>query len=157
MIYDQISNIARYRGLFRGLDVLIDWLGDNDYKALPVGRTTIDGDNVFANVQDASTHEFADARFEVHHRYMDVQVDVDGREAFSVAQSPLTNPTPFDAEKDFGLGDAARHVEGDLDDDRFVVYLAGEPHMPNLAFPGDGVRQIKKICFKVIADEFYQA
>ena len=27
--------------------------------------------------------------------------------------------------------------------------------MPNVAFPGDGKRAIKKICFKVIENEFF--
>ena len=155
MIYDKIANIGRYRGVQRGLDVLIDWLEHNDYHTLETGRHDILGDKVFANVQEPETRHAADARFEVHRRYMDVQVDVNGRESFRVAQAPLTDETAFDEGNDFGLGDAASYVEGDLDDDRFVVYMVGEPHMPNVEFPGDGIKTIKKICFKVIENEFF--
>lgn len=155
MIYDQIANIERYRGLQKGIDVLIDWLKDNDYKALPVGRTDILGDKVFANVQEPTTREVSEARFESHRRYMDLQVDVEGREAFRVGQGAVTNRTEFDEANDIDFCDTEGYVQGDLDDDRFVVYMVGEPHMPNVAFPGDGKRAIKKICFKVIENEFF--
>ena len=55
MIYDGLDVIERYRGLSRGLDVLIDWLGKNDPKDLPLGKTEIDGSRVFANVMEAKT------------------------------------------------------------------------------------------------------
>lgn len=155
MILDQIQNIGRYRGFSRGLDVLIDWLGAHDCAELEVGRHDILGDKVFANVQAPTTRPASEAHFETHARYMDVQVDVNGREAFRVAQGETVVVTPFDAGDDFGLCDAERFVEADLDESRFVVFLVGEPHMPTLEFPGDGAQPIKKICFKVLADEFF--
>lgn len=152
MIYDEISQIGRYRGLFKGLDVLIDWLAENDYKALPVGTTPILGEKVYASVQTPTTLPASEKRFETHQRYMDVQVDVEGREAFRVGQGAYDVSQPYDAGSDIDFGDAERFVQGDLDCDRFVLYLVGEPHMPNVEFPGDGSRDIKKICFKVAID-----
>lgn len=151
MIYDEIEHIDRYRGLYRNLDTLIAWLGEHDYRALPVGRTDIDGDAVFANVQECTTRHAADARFETHRRYLDVQVDVEGREAFRIGQGTLTERTPFDEGHDIDFCDAERWVAGDLDEGRFAIYLTGEAHMPNVEFPGDGIRPLKKICFKVLA------
>ena len=153
MIYDEIAQIGRYRGLYKGLDVLIDWLESNDYTALPVGITPILGDKVYANVQAPTTQPMSEKRFETHQRYMDVQVDVEGREAFCVGQGAYTVTQNYDAENDIDFGDAERYVQGDLDCGRFVVYLVGEPHMPNVEFPGDGPRELKKICFKVAIDE----
>lgn len=37
MIYDGMAGVERYGGLYRGFDVLIDWLGKNDYRALEAG------------------------------------------------------------------------------------------------------------------------
>lgn len=155
MIYDQIKNVARYRGFSRGFDVLIDWLGENDCMSLPVGLHDILGDKVFASVQEVETRALADNRFEVHRRYLDLQVDVNGREAFRVGQGSRHDLDPFDSKADFGLLDMDGAIEGDLDDGRFAVFLTGEPHMPNLQFPGDGPRAIKKVCFKILADEFF--
>lgn len=72
MIYDGLDAIGLYRGLTRGLDVLIDWLGKNDPADLPIGITEIDGKRVYANVMDASTRHERDARFETHRKYLDV-------------------------------------------------------------------------------------
>ncbi len=69
MIYDGVGAIARYRGLSRGFDALIDRLEANDPAALPLGRAEIDGERVFANVMEATTRRAADARFEVHHGF----------------------------------------------------------------------------------------
>lgn len=152
MILDELAHIDRYRGLNPNLDTLIDWLGGHDCRELPLGRTDIDGDRVYANVQEVETRRVEDARFETHRHYLDVQVDLAGREAFRIGQGELTGRTAYDDTHDIDFCDAERFVEGDLDSGRFAIYLVGEAHMPNLAFPGDGVRQIKKICFKVLAE-----
>lgn len=155
MIIDQLANIGRYRGMTRGLDVLIDWLAANDFRALECGSHPILGAKVFANVMEPTTRPLEGARYEVHERYFDVQVDARGREAFKVAQGEPLNAAPFDAEQDFALLDATSSLDGDLDEGRFAVFVPGEPHMPTLQFAGDGARPIKKICFKVIADKYF--
>ena len=45
---------------------------------------------------------------------------------------------------------------GDLADDKFALFVAGEPHMPTLEFPGDGAQPVKKICFKLLADAYWE-
>lgn len=155
MIIDQIDNIDRYRGFAKGLDILIDWMAAHDFKALEVGSHPIMGKKVFANVMEPTTRPLDDAHYEVHARYYDVQVDVRGREAFKVAQGETTQVKEFDAAEDFGLLDAEACIDGDLDEGRFAIFVPGEAHMPTLQFPGDGAQPIKKICFKVVADAFF--
>ena len=95
MIYDGLGAIGLYRGLSRGLDVLIDWLGQNDPADLPLGITQIDGNRVYANVMNASTKYEKDARFETHRKYMDVQIDLEGAEGVyphATTNSGATNP-----------------------------------------------------------------
>lgn len=50
MIYGALGDIEEYRGMLKGLDVLIDWLEENDPAELEVGSHPILGDKVFANV-----------------------------------------------------------------------------------------------------------
>ena len=50
MIYGALGDIEEYRGMLKGLDVLIDWLEENDPAQLEVGSHPILGDKVFANV-----------------------------------------------------------------------------------------------------------
>lgn len=102
MIYDGLDVIERYRGLSRGLDVLIDWLGKNDPKDLPLGRTEIDGSRVFANVMEAKTKRREDARFEFHHRYADVQIDLEGEERFFTTPGATDVTVEYDETADKG-------------------------------------------------------
>ena len=155
MIVDNIEHIDRYRGFAKGLDALIDWLASNDFRALEAGRHDILGDKVYANAMEPTTRPVSEAHYEVHARYYDVQVDVRGREAFKVAQGEGTQITPFNVEEDFGLLDAPSCIDGDLDEGRFAIFVPGEAHMPTLQFGNDGAQPIKKICFKVIADAFF--
>ena len=90
MIYGALGDIEEYRGMLKGLDVLIDWLEENDPAELEVGSHPILGDKVFANVMAPTTRPEAEAHYETHQRYHDLQIDVEGREAFKVATGSLT-------------------------------------------------------------------
>ncbi len=159
MIYDGLGAIGRYRGLTKGLDVLIDWLSQNDPAELPLGITEIDEKRVFANVMNTKTRTFEDARFEVHRKYMDVQIDLEGAECFKTTPGATVASDEFDVagDKDYcheatGNDDL---LDGTLEGGHFVVFMVGEPHMPNLVTEGAEVGPLKKICFKVVADEFW--
>ena len=159
MIYDGLSEIGRYRGLYKGLDVLISWLEEHDPYALEPGRHEILGSKVFANVMDTKTRLPEDASYEVHRRYLDVQMDVEGCECFKTTSSATVPLGEFDVEGDGGLceiaSEEAIELEGSLGHGRFAVFVVGEPHMPNLACPGERPGSLRKICFKVLDDRFW--
>ena len=100
MIYGALGDIEEYRGMLKGLDVLIDWLEENDPAELEVGSHQILGDKVFANVMAPTTRPEAEAHYETHQRYHDLQIDVEGREAFKVATGSLTLVQEFDEKDD---------------------------------------------------------
>lgn len=60
MIYGALGDIEEYRGMLKGLDVLIDWLEENDPAKLEVGSHPILGDKVFANVMAPTTRPEAE-------------------------------------------------------------------------------------------------
>ncbi len=144
MLFDTMSNLPRYLGLSANLDTAIRWLSTADLNALPLGRTEIDGDNVFINVMEAEPRSMEGANYEVHARYMDLQLDIIGREAFAFACGDLTEKAPLDAEKDIGFLSGASSVQGSLEPGRFVLFFAGEPHMPTLMAGDKTVR--KAVC-----------
>ncbi|WP_322152164.1 YhcH/YjgK/YiaL family protein [Paratractidigestivibacter sp.] len=159
MIVDSLSNIGRYRGFSRGLDVLIDWLGANNPAELDLGKNEILGSKVFANVMEATTREPADGQYEWHRRYIDVQMDLEGEERFFVTPGKIEVRTPFDELVDAGLGVAADGnddvIEGSLANGHFVVFVPGEAHMPTVVPAGVTTGLVRKICFKLLADEFW--
>ena len=108
MIYGALGDIEEYRGMLKGLDVLIDWLEENDPAELEVGSHPILGDKVFANVMAPTTRPEAEAHYETHQRYHDLQIDIEGREAFKVATGSLTLVQEFDEKDDYDLVDCRR-------------------------------------------------
>ena len=125
MIYGALGDIEEYRGMLKGLDVLIDWLEENDPAQLEVGSHPILGDKVFANVMAPTTRPEAEAHYETHQRYHDLQIDIEGREAFKVATGSLTLVQEFDEKDDYDLVDSDASIAGDLADDKFALFVAG--------------------------------
>ena len=106
MIYGALGDIEEYRGMLKGLDVLIDWLEENDPAKLEVGSHPILATRSLRNVMAPTTRPEAEAHYETHQRYHDLQIDVEGREAFKVATGSLTLVQEFDEKDDYDLVDS---------------------------------------------------
>ena len=57
MIYDKLNNISRYKRFSKWMDTAIDFLETTDLNKLPLGRTEIFEDKVFANAMEANAKE----------------------------------------------------------------------------------------------------
>ena len=80
------------------------FLNRDDLGSLPLGRVDIDGDAVFANVQEYDTVPAEEKQLEAHRRYYDVQFVVSGEEVMQYAPlEGLAKVQPFDEDADFGL------------------------------------------------------
>lgn len=159
MIYDGMSALKLYRGLYKGLDIVIDWLADHDLSQLDFGKYEIMGKKCYVMIQDAKTRTYESARYEIHHRYMDLQIDIDGTECFKTTPGMVEPIEPFDQTKDKGYcmptADNHDELEGTLANNHFAIFVVGEPHMPNLVIPGKEISTLKKACIKIIGDQFW--
>lgn len=86
MILGHISNVAQEAAtlparLARGLR----FLAETDFTALAAGRIEIDGEAIFALVQDYETTAKANNRAEAHRRYIDIQFVAAGSEIIGYA------------------------------------------------------------------------
>ncbi|MEG1840972.1 MAG: YhcH/YjgK/YiaL family protein [Raoultibacter sp.] len=120
-----------------------------DVANLPVGRIEIEGDDVFANVQEYETVPASDKELEAHRQYFDVQYLVSGEESFYYAPLVgLEEAAPFDAASDFGLYKTPafcseiRMEAGDV-----VVVAPEDAHKPGCV--GKAACQVRKIVVKV--------
>ena len=159
MIYDGTAAIDRYRGLYRGLDALIDWLAENDPADLSDGCTKLRGDLLFANVMRPTTRRPEDATYEVHHDYMDVQMDLEGAESFRTTSGPTVLEGAFDEKDDFALlhpEDPDDYLAATLGPGRFALFVVGEPHMPTVVVPGGEPEPIRKVWFKLAGDRLWE-
>lgn len=78
-----------------------EFLRNTDLESLPVGRTEISGEEIFANVQEYTTMPAETCKYEAHDKYFDIQYVVKGMEQFGyVSRAGLEIDTPYDEEND---------------------------------------------------------
>ena len=116
------------------------------------GRNEIDGDDVFANVQEYDTVAASEKQLEAHRGYYDVQFVVSGQELLQYAQlNGLPECQPFDEENDFGLYETPEQCTnvvlraGDL-----AVLAPEDAHKPGCTL-GSEPCHVRKIVVKVRA------
>ncbi len=148
MIYTTLGALDALRGMHPNLDTAIAYAQTHDLQQLPLGKTVIDGEAVFVNVMEAATRPAAGAAFEVHRRYADLQIDLEGREGFGVTLGAAAVTQAYDEPSDFGLTTGETEASGVLGGARCVLFPAGEPHMPTLAV-GDAGQRVRKAVFKI--------
>ena len=72
MIFDQLENLIRYRGIHKNIDTAIDYLLSHDVSNLNSGRYEVDGDRVFFFLQENTLSQQQEESFEFHQRYLDL-------------------------------------------------------------------------------------
>ena len=150
MIYDRIENIKKYKGVSKWLDAALDFLERTDLNTLPPGKTVICGDHVFLNVMEAETQDEHNVFFEIHKKYMDIQIDIEGTEMLQIGLDRGAVVEEYREEIDFGTFSCEQSACCILGPGRFVVCMAEEPHKPTLTFGEPG--KVKKCVIKVEAD-----
>lgn len=125
------------------------FLAREDLAELPLGRVDIDGDDVFANVQEYVTVPASEKRMEAHRRYYDVQYVMAGEELMEYAPlEGLKEAQQFDEDGDFGLYVGPENPSAIVLRAGDVAVLAPEDaHKPGCAL--DGARLVRKIVVKV--------
>ena len=129
-----------------------EFLRNADLAKLPNGRTVIDGENIYINVNAAELSPFETfGKCEAHRRYIDIQLPINGKETLGVCT--LTDQElklPFDEEKDIVFFEApAEPIEVEVGE-YVVFYPPTAGHRPNctLETPPTGYR---KAVVKVIS------
>ena len=150
MLYDRLENIEQYTGLFENLDTAIAYITEHDLDELPEGRTDIDGDKVYVKVTESDTAPSEDREFEMHEKYIDIQIDLSGVELFEVALGELEESTPYDETTDAALYKAPLSCAGVLGEDRFVIFMTNEAHKALVR--AAGCDRVRKAIFKVARD-----
>jgi len=146
VIIDKLANLELYKGLNEKLYKGLTFLKENDVASLPVGRYEIDGNAVFALVQEYETHLPEECRWEAHYTYTDIQYVVEGSEKMGWKTLDGVMKTEDRPEDDVNFFDA----EGDhfvLHARQFAIFTPQEAHRPGMAV--DGPAPNRKVVVKV--------
>jgi biofilm protein TabA len=150
MILDTLDCAPIYRGLPAGLVAALDFLQRTDLVTLPLGKMVIDGERLFALVQEYQPKPASQGKFEAHRRYWDVQYVARGVERMGYSHlSRMTVNEPHSDERDVafftGPGDWLYVPAG-----TFAIFGPNDVHMPGVAV-GDSPNQpmVWKVVVKV--------
>ncbi|MGD0769953.1 MAG: YhcH/YjgK/YiaL family protein [Tepidisphaeraceae bacterium] len=152
MIHDHISNASNYAFPNPLLQKGLDFLRSPEAASLPVGRLDLDGDRLFALVQEYPTRPKKSCFWEAHRKYVDIQYVVSGVE--DIGYAPLASLKilePYDSAKDMmkltGNGGVLRLPSG-----MFAIFFPHDAHKPCMA-PNGSVAPVRKIVVKVAVGE----
>lgn len=150
MITSILSQLFWYKTISPHFAKAIDFALTTNLASLPVGRHDIDGDNVFAIINEYTTRPLEECDPECHQDYADIQIMITGREKFGYA--PLTGQQPsvaYDEEKDVALFSLS---EEDLSYIRlgtgeFIIFFPTDIHQPEVC--DHQPQLVKKLVLKI--------
>lgn len=146
MIYDRIENAHLYTGLGPRLAQAFDFIRTGNPGRLAPGRYALDGDDLFAIVDEYETKDRRDCELEGHLRYIDLQYMVGGEELIGYAPlreqaASLINPPEEDCR--FYRGEASLVL---LERGMFAIFYPTDLHMPCVRA---GCERVKKVVVKI--------
>lgn len=157
MIFGNVN--VNYKGLGYSPVLVkgLDWLKNTDIKKLELGRHDIEGDDIFALVQDVTTKKLADARPEAHKKYLDVQFVVDGQEKMGFVPDFGTEKV-VEAHDDKDLYFYAPEIKDEsfvlATPGSYVIFFPEDIHRPCCAVNDEPTRELKvvvKVAMKLLA------
>lgn len=149
MIADTFEQRHRYTGLSPRFAAAFKFL-ETFSATEPDGRYDIEADDCFALVQSYTTRPVAQAKFEAHRIYADIQFIRAGNE--TILWSPLAALTqvtqPYTAEKDIAFyANPAQWTPVALHAGQFAIFFPADGHSPGLEC--GALSEVRKIVIKI--------
>jgi len=149
MIVDKTDNLKLYIHLGSKFQKAFTFIADPELILLDNGKYEIDGENVFALVNEYKTKDEIDGKFEAHRKYIDVQFVAKGIE--QIGYVPFRNQeiiSEYNEEKDIAFFSGDKSFIK-IEQGMFAVFFPNELHMPGIkaSIP----ENVKKIVVKIKA------
>jgi YhcH/YjgK/YiaL family protein len=145
MIIDDLQNAQRYFGLHPKFKQAFDYIRRQPETPEP-GKYPVDGDCIHASVSLKEGVKAADAKFEAHENYIDIQVCPVGTETIGwKPRHNCTQPrTDYDPVKDVTFYNDKPDMYFSLHAGQFAIFFPEDAHAPMI---GEG--PVKKLVVKV--------
>lgn len=148
MVLDNLKNAKLYYGLGERFIKAFEYIENNDLSALPVGKTEIDGKDLYVAVSEYETKD-TPPTFEAHDRYADIQVIISGNERIDWCErKDTTVAIEYNSEKDIVRLDADAFTKIRIGANQFAIFFPLDAHRPNLT--DEAKSTVKKAVFKVL-------
>lgn len=131
MILDHLSRAEKYYNVHTSFRRAFDFLKTTNLRSLPLGKTTIDGDDIYIIVaKDEQGNERR--KLETHTKYIDIQLPIEG--SFPLEwhdeDSCKNISQEYDKEKDIALYNDPPLFTVQLVPDMFVILFPQDAHAP---------------------------
>lgn len=135
MIVCAIKDLEKFLGLNKNFATVIEFLKNNNIKELPIGKTDVDGDNVFISTQEFEGKTKEIAKLETHIKYIDIQMPFSTTENIGWKNIyNLNMPTqPYNENDDIAFFDDEATSYIALQPGECVVFFPEDAHAPGIA------------------------
>jgi len=125
-----------------------DFLKDSDLADIKPGKYELVNDSLYAIVQEYTTLNIDETRYEAHRKFADIQYLINGSEKIGIAKLDTMYVTePYDPEKDIGFYSLPGKNYRLAGQNSFFIFFPEDAHRPCIRI--DKQSQVKKIVFKV--------
>ena len=149
MITTTISLSEKYNYLSERFEKAYKFLQETDFSKLSQGKIEIDGENMFAEVQEYTTMPAEEYKFESHKKYFDIQYMAHGEEYFGyIPLKELEKDTGYDESRDlefYKMPVCSGRIHLKTGD--YAVVSPDDGHQPRCI--GEAPCKVKKIVVKV--------
>jgi YhcH/YjgK/YiaL family protein len=146
MILDSLADYHRYTSLHPAFAQAFHYLVYTDLSTMAPGRHPLDGDRLYVSIDHTEGRSRDGARLEVHRKYLDIQLTIDGPE--EIGWAPLAScrqpAGAFDEVKDIGFFENRPDTWLSVPPGRFAIFFPTDAHAP---LAGRGL--LKKAIVKV--------
>jgi len=150
MIIVKLENAELYSFISERISMALNYIKQTDFSKMEPGKHEIDGENIFAFVNDYKTKDPLECNFETHKKYIDVQFVARGVEFMGYA--PLNDQkiiTPYNEENDITFYNGEKSFTK-VSEGMFAIFFPNDVHMPG-AKKGDP-QSVRKVVVKVKVD-----
>ncbi len=152
MILDVLENAHRYPALHNGFAKAFEFLARHDLKQLPMGKYDIEGDRIYAIVARDHGRKKEDALLEIHKKYIDIQLVLDGIDTmgWKPGVSCKQVSTQYDEQTDLQFFADEPDAWLSVKSGEFAVFFPEDAHLPLIS-----AGLVHKVVVKIAVDPVF--
>jgi len=151
MILGNVQHLDLVPYLPKKMQMAIEYVKSNINANTPVGRYEIDGSDIFVLISEGPSRHIDSALPEFHHKYIDIQIVLNGQEGMAVSTLPPHTEVTEDKLADSDIAFIKTPTEETvfvMQANDFVIFYPKEVHKPLCAVNGE-IATIRKAVIKV--------
>lgn len=144
MIHDTLDNLNMYVDLNPLFAKVVEFLHTHDLQSMPLGKTSICGEDLFVSIVDTQPKAQDEALLETHRKMVDIQVPISRSESHGYAPLSSLDNTTYNEQDDISFYTRPAQTFFTVYPGEFVIYFPHDAHAPAIT-----PTVLRKAIFKV--------